>query len=177
MLKKNLRGLIKTGEKNRRILNDILFPILESEDILSEEQVEGLEWLCEQLLKQWPEEDLDLTLLYRVSKRLMADALKSEDDDRKALSLNRHISACYSNLNRFNRIRISREFTEIFKNEGLEAAEKLLRYLEHDEYLKLVTDEARAAVIGGSRFYLALYDTWYTTDEKTHDLRLQRLID
>lgn len=177
MLKKNLRGLLKNREKNRRILNEILFPILENNEILSEEEVEGLEWLCEQLLKQWPEEDLDLTLLYRVSKRLLDDALKTDDDDRKALSLNRHIGACYSNLNRFNRIRISREFTEIYKNEGLEAAEKLLRFLEHDEYLKLVTDEARAAVIGGSRFYLALYDTWYTTDEKTNDLRLQGLID
>ena len=177
MLKKNLRGLLRTAEKNRQIIEEIFNPLIESKERLSEEEIEGMEWLCEQLLKQWPEEDLDLTLLYLASKRLLSDALKSEDDDRKVLSLNRHIGACYSNLNRFNRIRTSREFTEKFKNEGLEAAKILLVYLEHDEYLKLITDDARAAVLGGSRFYLALYDTWYMTDEKNNELRLNGLID
>ncbi len=177
MLKKNFRGLRKVGEKNRQIIEETLLPLIEAKERLNEEEVEGLEWLCEQLLKQWPEEDLDLTLLYRASKRLLADALESDNDDRKALCLNRHIGACYSNLNRFNRIRTSREFTEIYKNEGLEAAGILLKYLEHDEYAKLMTAEARAAVLGGSRFYLALYDTWYISDEKTNELRLQGLID
>ncbi len=177
MLKKNLRGLMKVHEKNQRVIDEVLLPILESKERLSKDEVEALEWLCRQLLKQWPEEDLDLTILYRVSKRLLEDALAASDDDRRVVSLNRHIGACYSNINRFNRIRTSREITEFFRNEGLKTAEMLKEYLDHDKYLKLVTEEARGAVLSGSRFYLALYDTWYTTDETTNERRLQGLID
>ena len=177
VLRKNLRSLMKIRNENISILNESVFPIFESEERLTPNEVEGLEWLCRQLLRQWPEEDLDLTLLYRASKRLMQDALLSADDDKKVISLNRHIGACYSNLNRFNRIRTSRELTEFYKNDGLKAAKILLRYLEHENYRKLCTEEGRGAVLAGSRFYLALYDTWYTTDEKTNDIRLQGLIE
>ena len=175
LLKENFISIGDIAAENRSMLDRYIMPVLSSDELLSDEVMEALNDFLSFLLNPWPEEELDLTLLFALSRRLLDDALKKENDDLIIRQCGRHIYACYNNMDRVNRLRVSMELTEHYLQDGLYAANILLEYLDHEKYLSL-SQESRESVLSYSRFYIALYDTWYTTDEKTNDLRISELI-
>ncbi|MCR5097480.1 MAG: HD domain-containing protein [Lachnospiraceae bacterium] len=175
MLKKNFLSIGDIAADNRAMLDRYIMPILESDELLDDDVMEDLNSFLHFLLNPWPEEELDLTLLFLLSRRLLDDAVKKDNPDLIIRHCGAHINACYNNMDRVNRLRVSRELPEFYLQEGLRAADILLKYLDHDRFLTL-SPESRDAVLSHSRFYVALYDTFYTTDEKTNDLRISELI-
>lgn len=195
LLKKNRRRIEEQAVRNNDIIDRCLEPLFDRTDLLDDDLVPVLEDFCDSLLRSWPEEDLDLTLHYHVSRMLYKDALirfrraggLTSDRERSASysgdvtdyiirQSGRFIASCYNNINRVNRIRIAREFPDHFQREGLEAAEIILGFLDHDHFALLGSPESRYTVLSNARFYLALYDTWYDTDESINEIRLNGLI-
>ena len=177
VISKNYQTISSLCEENDHFLKETLYPLLESEEELSDELSRVLDRFCDLLFTSWPEEDIDLSLLFLTTKRLFSDAVKKGDDDRIALSAKRHINACYSNMNRVNRLAVNDELPNFYRDEGLFTADIALSYLDHEKFLRLKSDEAKEAILLLSRFYLALYDTRFTTDEETNEKRLQGLFD
>ena len=175
MLKNNFKDIGDIAVKNRDMMDKYIAPILGSDELLSDEVVEELNRFLSFLLNPWPEEELDLTLLFLISKRLLDDAIKKDDADLIIRHCGIHINACYNNMDRVNRLRVSRELPDMYLKEGLRAANILLGYLKHDRFLSL-SPESRETVLSQSRFYIALYDTYYMTDEETNDLRINALV-
>lgn len=176
-LKSRHKRISMLASENKKMLDEVLYPILSSEELLEEETADALFDFCSFLLNPWPMEDLDLSLLFQVLERLIADAEAKQDDDTIVGRLTFFIYATYNNMNRANRIQIpENEVVSYYQSAGLKAADKILKYLEHDSFLKLKDPKRRMEVIGQARFYLALYDTWYTTDEATNDFRIDGLI-
>ena len=174
LLKENFISIGDIAAENRSMLDRYIMPVLSSDELLSDEVMEALNDFLSFLLNPWPEEELDLTLLFALSRRLLDDALKKENDDLIIRQCGRHIYACYNNMDRVNRLRVSMELTEHYLQDGLYAANILLEYLDHEKYLSL-SQESRESVLSYSRFYIALYDTWYTTDELKYLYRSGRV--
>ena len=175
MLKHHSREIGSIAKQNRATMDQILGPILASKKALPEETVTALREFCKYLLNPWPEEELDLSLLFHISKRLLTDAIAKKDDEAIVLQSGMHINACYNNMHRTNRIRVSEDLCGFYRKEGLKASEQILRYLEPEMFLRLKSSDAKYAVLIHSRFYVTLYSTFYTTDKHSNDERIRRL--
>ena len=175
LLKQQFKEIGAIAKQNRDMMETKLGPILKSKGRLPDETVTVLREFCTFLLNPWPEEELDLSLLFKISDRLLADAMVKKDDDAIVLQSGIHINACYNNMDRTNRIRVTDELCGFYQREGMKAAELILKYLEPEMFLRLKSREARHAVLVHSRFYVALYDTFYTTDQRSNDERIRQL--
>ena len=74
MLKRNFKNIGSIAAENRQMLSTHIDPILSSDEPLADAVVADLQDFLKFLLNPWPEEELDLTLLFLISKRLLAYA-------------------------------------------------------------------------------------------------------
>lgn len=163
-LKENYKKIGGLGRKSRKIYQETIVPFLNSSELLDCETVTTYQNFCRELLNPFSEEELDLSLLYEVSARLLKDAYLKNDEDYKVHQLYVHINTCYANVNRTNRIKVTRKLSLAYRNDGLDAAAEMLKYLDRDRFVS-ISVESRKLVLIQSRFYLALYDTFYVDDD------------
>ena len=175
VLKQHFREIGSIAKQNRAMMDRVLSPILASKKPLPEETVSTVREFCHYLLNPWPEEELDLSLLFHISRRLLTDAVAKKDDEAIVLQSGIHINACYNNMNRTNRIRVSEDLCSFYRKEGLRASELILQYLQPEMFLRLKSSEAKKTVLVHSRFYVTLYSTFYSTDKHSNDERIRRL--
>ncbi len=110
-------------------LKEQLYPILNSQDVILEDQIEILTGFSTSLQNQWPVEDLDLTLVFMVTNRLFNNALLRGEDEDIVRQANLLIYAAYNNMNRVNRIkRLENRLIAYYREEGLKAAKVVLSY-------------------------------------------------
>ncbi|HRV00042.1 MAG TPA: hypothetical protein P5092_21785, partial [Ruminococcus sp.] len=88
------------ADESRGILENELYPLLDSAEIYNDGTAAILQNFCHSLLDPFSEEELDLSMLYKVSKRLLYDAQIKKDDNYLVSQLYIHINACYANVNR-----------------------------------------------------------------------------
>ncbi|WP_034443297.1 HD-GYP domain-containing protein [Butyrivibrio sp. AE2032] len=176
-IKKRFQKVTELSKENKKILKEELYPILNSQDVILEDQIEILTGFSTSLQNQWPVEDLDLTLVFMVTNRLFNNALLRGEDEDIVRQANLLIYAAYNNMNRVNRIkRPENRLIAYYREEGLKAAEVVLSYLEHDRFLRLTSIDRRKEVLGQARFYAALYDTYDSTDETVNNKRIDALV-
>lgn len=166
--------------RSRQIVEDTINPLLTDESPLEDGTASALQGFCALLLDPFSEEDLDLTILYEVSKRLLGDAMGKLEQNANEKTHNYlvkqlyvHINCCYANVNRTNRIKTNEDLSRAYRDDGLRAAKMILDYLKPELFVQL-NQECRRDVLIHSRFYLALYDTFYV-DEKINEERLEGL--
>ena len=176
LLEENKEKIGTIRKSNTEYFDDVIKPLLKSDELLDDETVKLLDDFCDSLLVSWPEEDLDLSIHFLVSRRLYEDALNKGNDDEIVRHAGTFINSCYNNLNRVNRVKTTREFTEFFKNAGLEAADVILSYLDKEKYSRLKESESKRIFFAQCRFYNALYDTFYAIDEKENEERIDGLV-
>ncbi|MBO6214444.1 MAG: HD domain-containing protein, partial [Lachnospiraceae bacterium] len=121
-------------------------------------------------------EELDLSLLYEVSDRLLYELSYIGDYNNLAKQFNIHVSVCYSNVNRTSRITVSKDICMFYRDRGLEAAKKALSFLHNETVYKSLNNDARIYLLRVARFYSALYDTFFYEYE-TNVKRYQALVD
>ena len=176
-IKKRFQNIRELSKENKMILDQDLYPILSSGDVISKELIEILTDFSTSLQNQWPVEDLDLTLVFMVTGRLFENALLIGEHEDIVRQSNLLIYAAYNNMNRVNRIKCpENSLISYYQEAGLKAAKVILSYLEHDKYLELKSVQRRREVLGQARFYAALYDTYDTTDESVNDRRIDALV-
>lgn len=163
------------GRECRKIMDDVIYPVLKPEYDMSLEEIIEFQEFCEALLEPASGDELDLSLLYEISKKLLSQLSRFDDNNLLVIQLHTHINVCYANVNRTSRITVTKELAENYKNDGLRAAEALVGFKDKEKFLSL-NNEARQRFLRGYRFYSALYDTFYT-DEECNIARFQALKD
>ncbi len=164
-LAENFKTIGAYGLQSRRILTDHLYPLLAQIKPFDRNTVNVLQDFCDLLLDPPSGEELDLFLLYEVSRRLLTDPTVCEDDDLYARQLNMHISTCYSCINRCARVTVTRDITDHFQKQGLRAAEEALKILDDRPRYLALSEVGKSYILRAVRFYSALYDTFYYTED------------
>ena len=171
-LSENFKNIGKLAEGNRSVVDDIINPMLENDDTLSEKTIQTIRTLNDSLLDIWTHDNVDLPMMSLLSERLMKDALKKDDDDYIVRQLDEEISACTSLILETRRIVTDLEITETIRRRGKEALDRILEYLDHDKFLKL-SNENRELVMINSRYGVALYVSMAPLSREELDLRFE----
>ena len=77
----NFKRIGELAEENRKVLNDVVFPLIESEEHLSDEQIEKIRKFNEDLVNDAELENLDIGIMGLISERLMRDAAAKDSDE------------------------------------------------------------------------------------------------
>ncbi len=162
-MRKNAADVAALKEENNKALTGYLYPLLDKDAVIDAAVFGVLEDFCDYLMNPWPLEELDLTLLYKVSKKLLDEALKGSDDDLMIKRSRVYVYACYNNMMRANRLRLKGGPAEGFQSEGLKAAGRVLAYLDKERFLTL-NEDSRNKVLIMANFHTALYDRYDVAD-------------
>lgn len=146
------------GAENNELLRMHWTPIVRSEEQLNEEDRETLKAFSLSLLNAYQMENIDLPMRYRQTKRLLEDALNRQDDDVIICALDSMIEASFAMLHMTQRLIPCDDLSYRYRDEGLEAAEKLLAYLEPERFAALKDSESKHLVLINARYISALFD-------------------
>ena len=154
---------IKTG-----LLDDYLKPVLDSDRLLTEDEVEVLRGLREELLDAYSMDNLDIPFIYQVARRLCEDAEQKQDKEAVIRSLDDFVMVAYAYLTVARRVYPYSASAIICKEEGLEAANRILDYLMAGDPQSLPEGSAGEAVLINSRYITTLYE--YPLTERDTEL-------
>ncbi|MCR5801712.1 MAG: hypothetical protein K6G57_05205 [Lachnospiraceae bacterium] len=166
LLQENFLKIGEIAARNRAMLAETLYPMLDSGEKLTDDQIEALEAFTGSITDPGKFENIDLTLLDKVADRLLQDARAKEDTDYLVNQLFLKIVSSYAIVAQVNRLFVSDDLSKPHQKEGLAAAEELLAFLNKDIFAGL-SENSRNTVLEGSRYYTALYETTYADEESS----------
>ena len=170
------KEISRLGQTCRKILSDTIYPLIRSKEHLSVDEVYVLQDFCDMLIDPANGTELDLSLLYEVSDRILYEFKFLSDDNNLARQLNMHVSICYANVTRTSRLTTESSICTFYRDRGLDAARIGLEMLhDKDRYMKM-NNAGRIFLLRIARFYSAVYDTFYFEEETNYE-RYQALID
>lgn len=175
-LREDYKRIGEMGVECRAILDESLYPLMRSDAVMDGETLAVLQDFCYMLLEPLTGEELDLSLLFEVSDRILQDFKANGDDNGFVRQAHIHVNVCYANVNRTARVTSSPKMCTYYRDEGLKAAEAIREYYNDASRFLILDNEARKSVMSVLRFYSALYDTYYYT-EPTNEVRYQALVD
>ncbi len=158
VLRENFRRIGELAEENRRILADVLLPILESGRRPGNDQIHALITLCEKLIYGEDMENLDIPLGNMISSALWKFLRYSDDIELVLTVADLHATTCYLMLNYSKRTYPFSDLCEQYREEGMELCDFARDYLEYDEWMKLPSDEIRKLVINLVRYKAVFYE-------------------
>lgn len=155
-LKQNFRKIGLLARENRELLDDVIFPLTESSALLSTEEIALIRDFNDSLLNYMAVENLDSAIMSLLSERLMRDAEEKGDPDYLIQELHEQVVVCHTFSYMTSRIATNQSITAHFRDRGLEAAGRLMAFLDHEKFLSL-SDESRDAVLMTTRFSTTLW--------------------
>ncbi|MBR6849394.1 MAG: HD domain-containing protein, partial [Lachnospiraceae bacterium] len=173
LLNQHFREIGALAAENRQMLEKTLYPLLKSRRQLDQEEVDALEVFYDQLMHASEYIDLDMSLLYLVSRKLFSDAVSKGDSSGIIRQGDRHIMSCYTQLNRSKRLRYVAEITLRYRKEGLSIARELELFLDHERFLTLSMRD-RETVLLNARYATALYENTHP-DPKSNSKFMRKL--
>ena len=144
---------VKTG-----LLEDYLNPVLESDHLLTEEEVSALRSLRENLLDAYAMDNMDTPFIYQVALRLCEDAERKQDKEAIIKSLDDFVMAAYAYLAMVRRVYPYSDSALKCREEGLRAANRILEYLPEKEPRAILDSRVREAILINSRYITTLYE-------------------
>ena len=161
-LRKNFQAIGQLAEENRKMLDDILYPILESDQLLDENTVSEMSEFEEKLLTLASDttdfENLDVPIMALVAKRLCSDAAHKSDVSNRIIQMDAVLISCYSLMNQTERIESDPHISEAFRKRGLAAGEFFLEMAKKENFLSIPDLELRDLVLTNARFVSAFYE-------------------
>lgn len=164
------------GERCREILSNTIYPVLNQKEPVEKEYLNLLQNFCEMLLEPASGEELDLSLLFEVSDKLVKEFKETSDVGGYVRQLHIHINVCYANVNRTARIIVNPDICTFYRDEGLKAAEEIKKIFFDKELFLTLDYKTREQAMRAVRFYSALYDTFFAAKD-TNVARYQALVD
>jgi len=174
LLQKNFEQIGILAEENRKMLDRILYPRLDADNPLPEEETEFLSYLSEQLVDAYSMKNLDVMLEMRISEKLLSDATQNQDLGTLIKQLDAEISASYTLMNMTKRISFCSGLCEYYRERGLQAAYQILQYVKKENFSRLPDVESRKLVLINSRYISALYEDLTDRNMCEENLRLLR---
>ena len=175
-LKRNFETIGKLAEKNRLMLEEVLYPLLKSKDALSEETVNAMTDFSEKLVSLAEDvtefENLDLPIMYLVAEKLVQNAKESGTEKEKICRMDGAILAAYSMMNMTERIFADTSISDKYKKRGLEIGKEFLDYMKKENFLSIEDEEMRETVLTNARFSTCMYEHTADAGENEYELAL-----
>ena len=155
-LRDNFKRIGVLARENREMLDLVVFPLVESDTALTEEEIGYIRSFNENLVDSLTVENLDGAIMSLLSDRLMKDAQAKGDEEYLIRQLHERFVVCHTFTYMTSRIFTDPSISEHFRQRGLDAAGQLLTYLEHEKFQQ-ISSEARENVLMIARFYPTIY--------------------
>ena len=157
LLRENFTRIGTLSTENRAFLDTELFPMLFSQQPLSEAQTEELIALSESLLSATSVENLDLPIVSLISDRLLREAGDQDDTVATVRRLDMRMDTCYALMLMLSRVRACPEIADRFRREGLDIGRRFLGFLEPEQF-RALDDECREIVLTDARYMAVFYE-------------------
>ena len=141
------------------ILSSVLFPLLEAERPLTDEETEDLFAFVTRLLDAVNIECVDVPLRERVIDRLLRDAEEKRDTARILRALDARIETSYFMMSSVARIAEVRDVFTPYREKGMDAAKRVLKYLSPKQFASLPDYASKEIVLINSRYINGLYES------------------
>ena len=157
-LRDNFQRIGALAMENRRMLDQILYPVLDSSEPLTKDQVREFQQLGSALLNAHGLENLDLPVLALLTQRLVKDAEGTDQTTYLLRELDTQLSVYYALLNMTQRLSSHPRIAEGYRRKGFAVGEQFLRWAEKDKFLTIEDMECREMVLINARYQCALYE-------------------
>ena len=142
----------------KHILDASLFPLLNTDRLLTAEEVDDLLLLMEKLVDATNLECVDVPLRSHVTDRLLADAERKGDTVLLLRTLDAQVENAYFMMNTVQCLAEARDLFTTYRDQGLRAAKRILEFLEPERFAALPY-EMKEIVLVNSRYMNGLYDS------------------
>lgn len=140
----------------KELLDDFIYPVLNGDGLLSDEEHQTLGVFSKDLVNTSTLSYLDPTLSFRVAERLIDDAEKKQDEALLIRSLDNMVDSSYIMMNLAFRLNPYSNMEREYRKKGLEAAKRILTYLDKDKFAALPDEATKETVLVDSRYINAL---------------------
>ncbi len=167
-LRENFQRIGHLAGKNREMLDQVIFPLTESADLLTEEEITLIREFNDSLVNYMAVENLDSAIMSLLSDRLMQDAERKGDEGYLIQELHEQVVVCHTFMYMTGRIITNQEICTRFRERGLAAASRLMEYLDHEKFAAL-SKESKDHVLMVTRFSATLHgSSGGTTTAQAH---------
>ncbi len=158
-LRENFVRIGKLAGKNKELLEEKLYPLLNSDDVLTKEETEAMNSFSEDLLDAEELENMDLPITEMVAERLIKNARTKGDISEQIRQMDSQMSTLYALTNMTGRIITCPEISEGYRDKGMELGETFL-FLREPELFKDIEDpDCRELVLTNARFLPAFFES------------------
>lgn len=154
----NFARIGELARLNRDILQSFYYPMLQSEDPLSPESIEAMRAFSGMLIDAYSMENLDLPIVYLQSKRLLKDAEQKQDLALIIRALDDLVISSYTMMHMTCRLAPTYTICYEYRDIGLEAARRILTWLEPERFEQLPDDETKEIVLINARYICTLFE-------------------
>ena len=155
-----IRNFIRIGEiarDNNQILKKYWFPLIWKKNPLTEEETALLNDFRKNLLDAYNMQNMDLPLMYRQNKRIVQNAVDSDDDAAIIRALDVMIETSFALSHKLMRIIHVNSIGAKYRDEGLAFGDQLMEYLEKERFATL-PDDCKEEILTNARYISALFD-------------------
>lgn len=156
-----LHNFTRIGElarANSRILNVSYYPLIKSEDPLTEGDIQAIRMFSGMLFEAYTQDYMDLPMLYVQSARLLHDADRKQDVRHAVDSLNDMVRASCAMMYMTERLAPAYGICYQYRDVGMSAARRLTEYLAPEKFVTLPGTDSRHKVLMNARFVSALFN-------------------
>ena len=157
VLQENFRKIGQLAAQNRKVYEEVISPILTSEEELPEEEIAAIHRFNESLVDGVLIENIDLSIMSQLSYRLKKDAIKKQDKAYLIRQFDEEIIALYPLILQSMRIVTAPEISQQFVRMGAEALDQFYYYLQPEQFRQL-DEESREIVMINSRYAVMIYE-------------------
>ncbi|MCR4586083.1 MAG: HD domain-containing protein [Lachnospiraceae bacterium] len=168
-LKENFRRIGEIAAINRRMLDEELYPLIESSDSLDKATAEDLNELADLLLSITEGDDecenLDLTVSSIIMERLLTDAEQKDDICNRIRRMDSEATVCYSMINMTSRITSDPAISRVYIDKGIAIGQEFICMLDKDFFLMIPDLQMRETVLTNARFSACFFERYSNSDE------------
>lgn len=172
----NFHRIGDIAQINADLLDNYLNPVLESDRLLTDEELSVFQELKEQLLDAYAIDSLDIPFLYQVALRMYEDAERKHDTEAIVRSLDDYVMTAYAYLSIVRRIYPYCDSAIRCREEGLKAAERILEYLPPEKLAILPEGPVREAVLINARYITTFYEYPLTAEDRKNTETIMNIL-
>ena len=159
VLKINFQRIGEMAAENRKIIADYIQPVLKSEEPLSPETREEIEYLNKLLVNDKNIGEIDIHLSQRLISRLFRDEISSgekPDENDRIILLSGMLRRDYYLITEMSRSQYTKSDVQMIRGKATEILREINASLAHELFSQL-SEEARSSVLLSSVFGVLLY--------------------
>ncbi len=154
-----VRNFTKIGvlsEELNETLDSYVYPLLEADRHLSDEETEGLLSFSRGLVDMYSVSTLDPMICYLISCKLVEDADYKQDERALIHALDSQVEAAFAMVELALRLMPCDDIGLTYRQKGIEAGTRLLSYLEKSRFSALPDEDCKEKVLINSRYISSL---------------------